>query len=404
MLTILHSGVRILFLTPELPFPAWGGGLIKSATLLAYMKPRYEVDVMCFRRSDLSKEQASWAAETGTMVTLQSLRRRTPVNLLRSVAAGVPLSILRNRSAGFAELVAQRLASGRYDAVFVDGWLMAQYLPKSFHGLRILHQHNAEHLMWQRQAASESHPLRRVLVGMESGRVRRYESSILRQFDVVFAVSEPDRRALQELDGELRVELLPNVPEPGMLDRPALSPPSGEPVVLFLGTLSWPPNLQGLRQFLQDALPLLRGRLPNAILVVGGRGTPAELARLAERVSGVELVGAFDDPEPLYRRARAFVELARGGSGTRVKVLNAMARGLPVVTTPDGAEGLDICPGEHALVGSTALEISDSLVHVLTNDSVWRMLAENGRRLVRERYTPEEAYRVLDGVFADRKR
>jgi glycosyltransferase involved in cell wall biosynthesis len=373
--------------------------LIKSATLLAYMKPRYEVDVMCFRRSDLSKEQASWTAETGTMVTLQSLRRRTPVNLLRSIAAGVPLSILRNRSASFARLVTQRLASRRYDAVFVDGWLMAQYLPKSFHGLRILHQHNAEHLMWQRQAASESHPLRRVLIGMESGRVRRYESSILPRFDVVFAVSEPDRRALQEFDGGLRVELLPNVPEPGLLDRPALSPPGGEPVVLFLGTLSWPPNLQGLVQFLQEALPLLRGRLPTATLVVGGRGAPTELARLAKRASGVELAGAFDDPEPFYRRARAFVELARGGSGTRVKVLNAMARGLPVVTTPDGAEGLGICPGEQALVGSTPAEIADSLVRVLTDDAAWAELAEKGRTLVRERFTPEVAFRALDDVL-----
>ncbi|MGH2555387.1 MAG: glycosyltransferase, partial [Actinomycetota bacterium] len=125
-----------------------------------------------------------------------------------------------------------------------------------------------------------------------------------------------------------------------------------------------------------------------------------DLVRLASRVQGVELIGAFDDPEPLYRRARAFIEVARGGSGTRLKVLNALARGLPVVTTPDGAEGLDIRPGVHALVGSTPAELSDALARVMSDDAIWASLADNGRRIVRERYVPETAYRALDRVFA----
>jgi len=133
---------------------------------------------------------------------------------------------------------------------------------------------------------------------------------------------------------------------------------------------------------------------------VGGRGAPADLSRLARRVAGVELVGAFDDSETLYRRARAFVEVARGGSGTRVKLLNALARGLPVVTTPDGAEGLDIRPGEHVLVGSSPSEISDALVRVMIDDALWKVLSANGRRLVRDLYVPDRAYRALDEVFA----
>jgi polysaccharide biosynthesis protein PslH len=297
--------------------------------------------------------------------------------------------------------VIQQSASGGYDAVFVDGWLMAQYAPTDFDGLRMLHEHNAEHVMWQRQVRLESNLLRRALVRIEAGRVRRYESSILRRFDVIFAVSEQDRRAISHLGGRAaRVEILPNVPEPGLLERTELSPPSGEAVCLFLGTLSWLPNVQGLRWFIDEVLPLLRTRLPGARLVIGGRGAPAELAALVARVAAVELVGAFVDPEPLYLRARAFVEVSLGGSGTRVKVLNAFARGLPVVSTPDGAEGLNISPGEHALVGSTPTEFADSLASVLSDDALWRSLAKNGRNLIRERFTPERAYRALDDVLA----
>jgi glycosyltransferase involved in cell wall biosynthesis len=334
------------------------------------------------------------------MPTDDHVKRRTPANLLRSWLAGMPLSIQRNHDPTFAILVAQRSLTG-YDALFVDGWLMAQYVPAGFSGLRILHEHNAEYVMWRRQIAMEPNPLRREIVRLESGRVRRYESSILRRFDVIFAVSEPDRQALMELaPSPVRLELLPNLPEPGLLERPSLSPPSSDPVCLFLGTLSWPPNLQGLRQFLRDVFPLLKRQLPDAKLLIGGRGAPPDLAGLAKRVSGVELVGSFDDPEPLYRQARAFVEIARGGSGTRVKVLNALARGVPVVATPDGVEGLDIRPGVEALVGSTPAEITDLLVRVLTDDAVWASLAERGRRLVRERFTPDVAFRSLDEVLA----
>src|SRR5207249_6110765 len=138
----------------------------------------------------------------------------------------------------------------------------------------------------------------------EAGRVRRYEASILRQFDVAFAVSEPDRQSLQGLGaGPSRVELLPNVAEPGLLDRAALSPKGGEPVILYLGTLSWQPNVEGLRHFLRQTLPRVRERLPRARVLVAGRGAPADLTRLTGRVPGIDLVGAFDDPEPPYRRA-----------------------------------------------------------------------------------------------------
>ena len=395
--------MRILFLTPELPHPAASGGTIKSAAVLRYLKGRHTVDLMCLRRGELSPEQAAWTAEMGEVVTVGFHRERSAATLLRSYATRVPLSIERNRSATLARLVTDRLARGRYDAVYVDGWLMAQYLPDGFRGLRVLHEHNAEHVMWQRQAGFETNLVRREIVRKEAERVRRYEASLLRRFDVVFAVSEPDRRALLDLESRpTRVEVLSNVPDSALLDRAALSPSHAEPMLLYLATLSWQPNLHGLQLFLKDAFPRIRERLPGLRFIVAGRGATPGLAKLAARIRGVELIGDVGDPEPLYRRARAFVEVARGGSGTRLKVLNALARGLPVVTTPEGAEGLEIRPGRHALVGGTVAETVDAVVRVMTDDAAWTALAEHGRRLICERYVPEVAFTGLDDVFPSR--
>jgi polysaccharide biosynthesis protein PslH len=392
--------MRILFLTSDMPYPARSGGTIKTMSVLQHLRRDHQVQVLCFRPGPLSPEQETWAAEIGPMVTVELRRGRSAWNLGRSYGAGVPMSVLRNRSRRMFRLASERLASGGFDAAFADGWLMAQYVPPGFHGLKVLHEHNAEHVMWRRQAELETSFARRALVRMEYTRVRAYESATVQRFDEVFAVSEEDRRALENLGpmpGSIR--LLPNVPQAGLLDRPPLEPPA-EATLLFLGTLGWPPNAAGLRSFLESGFPALRARRAGVRFVVAGAGAPSWLVRLVSDTPGVEYAGPLRDAETLYRRARAFLDVGVGGSGTRVKVLNAMARGVPVVSLPWGVEGLHAIPGEHALVGRNQSELVDLLGEVLGDDARWRALSESGRRLVRERYVPEVAFASLDAALA----
>jgi glycosyltransferase involved in cell wall biosynthesis len=114
----------------------------------------------------------------------------------------------------------------------------------------------------------------------------------------------------------------------------------------------------------------------------------------------VDFLGPVDEVEPLYRRARLFVEASRSGGGTRLKVLNALARGLPMVATPEGAEGLDTVPGEHLLVASDAESMAEAVRRLLSDDGLWRTLSESGRALVRGRYLAEAAYGPLDEALS----
>jgi glycosyltransferase involved in cell wall biosynthesis len=389
--------VRVLFLTPRQLGEPRGGGTIKSAAVLSYLEARHDVEVACFRGHD---EQA-WMRKGG-VVSIPLERDRSVRHLLSSYAAGVPLSIERNRSSTMAERVAMLLEPGHHDAVFVDGWLMAQYVPEGFSGIRLLHEHNAEHVMWRRHAELETNPVRRPLVRLEARRVRRYEAGLLARFDVVFAVSEHDRSTLAALvPSGPEIALLPNVADPALLDRPELTP-SPEPVLLFLATLSWPPNAEGLSRFLGDDFPALLERVPDARLVVAGSGASERLVRQVHESRGAEFTGPVDDDEALYARARCFVDVGVGGSGTKVKVLNALARGLPVVTRPDGAAGLEVSPGEHLLVGADREGMIASLEFVIQEDAAWASLSRKGRDLVRSRYVPEVAFGALDHALARR--
>jgi glycosyltransferase involved in cell wall biosynthesis len=387
--------MRILFLTPRPIDDPRSGGTIKSAALLSFLERDHEVDVAAFRAPDADP----WQRPNGETVTVPIERGRTGMNLARSYAAGVPLSIQRNRSREMRSQIERLTADRHHDVAFVDGWLMAQDLPEDFPGIRLLHEHNAEYVMWQRHAALETRRARRTLVRFEAGRVRRYERSILERFDTVFVVSEPDRRALLELgEAPEDVRVLPNVPDPELAERPSLNP-APDPVLLFFATLSWPPNAEGLTRFIAEGFPPLLERIPKARLVVAGSGAPDALIRFAQRARGVEYAGPVDDDERLYRRARCFVDVAVGGSGSRVKVLNALARGLPVVTTGEGAEGLDVVPGEHLLVADRPETMAGPAARVLTDEALWTSLRDAGRALIRDRYLPEVAFAELATVL-----
>lgn len=395
--------MRLLFLTPLFPYPPDSGGALKTWTILEFLRNRYDLDVLCFRRAELTSEQRAYA-ETfpGSLLALQLDRPRGVRNLLRSYAAGVPLSIYRNASEEMSAFIARQLRSTDYNAVFVDQWLMAQYLPPEFRGRRFLHLHNAEAAVWRRQAEFESVPWRRWTVRLEAMRVRRYERSLLGQFDRVLAVSEGDRQELRELGRDPgNIEVLPNVPDPRLLALPPLDVASLPRDVLYLGTLSWQPNLQGLMAFVEAAFPAFAQALPGSKLIIAGSGAPARLQQLAATHREIELISPAPDAEALYRRARVFLEPVRGGGGTKLKVLNAMARGLPVVTTLDGAQGIEAASGEHILLGHNPQDLLGGLRQVLGDDALWRRLSESGRQLLAERYQPEQAFQPLAQALSE---
>jgi glycosyltransferase involved in cell wall biosynthesis len=158
--------------------------------------------------------------------------------------------------------------------------------------------------------------------------------------------------------------------------------------------------VEGIIRFVRATFPLLRKAVPGARLVVAGSGPPPALASLVAATEGAELIGDVDDVEPLYRRARCFVDVGVGGAGTRVKLLNALARGLPAVAVSDAVEGLEAVPGEHLLVADDPVEVAGRIVRLLTDDDAWRSIRDRGRELIRSRYVPAIAFSALDEALS----
>ena len=393
--------MRILFLAFQFPYPPINGAAIKTLSLVDYLRRDHEVCVVSLRRGALSAGQEKWADSLAGVKTVKlDNKPRNAWTLLRSYAAGVPLRIERNRSSGMASLVKAEIDAFLPEVLLADGLSMAQYVPEEFEGLRVLHEHNAEYIIWQRQSEIET-GLRRWVAWLEAARLRRYEASMLGRFDIVFAVSDDDRRTLLDLGADPeRLRVLPNLPDRALLDMPAPVFEASEPVVLYFGTLSWQPNIEGLERVLTSVFPEVRRRAPEARLIVAGLGASRALAERVAATEGAEFLGEVEDPEALYRVARVLVDATRSGGGTRLKVLNALARGIPVVASKLAAQGLDVTSGEHLLVASGDSEMVDAIVLLLRDGNRWRALSENGRSFTRTRYVAEVAFRPLAEVLA----
>ncbi|MEO8456420.1 MAG: glycosyltransferase family 4 protein [Chloroflexota bacterium] len=378
-----------------MPYPADSGGAIKTLSVIEHLRKTHDVRLIAFSRTPLTPEQERWAKEDDVRTVVLD-KKRGALSLVRSYISRVPMSIERNHSSEMEKMVAESIREGSPDIIFVDGWLMAQYLPGDYTGLRMLHEHNAEHEMWERQAELESGP-RKPLAAREAARVKKYEADLLARFDVIFAVSEEDCASLRELGGDpKRIRLLPNIPDRALLDAPAPAFDTTQPLVLYLATLSWQPNIEGVQRFVSTVFPLVRRRYAEARLIVAGRGASDALRKRVQSTEGAEFVGEIDDPESLYEAARVFVDATTSGGGTRLKVLNALARGVPVVATSQAAAGLDIVAGEHLIVARNDQAMAEAIAHLMRDPVRWKILSQNGRALIRARYVSEVAFRALD--------
>jgi polysaccharide biosynthesis protein PslH len=223
--------------------------------------------------------------------------------------------------------------------------------------------------------------------------VRAYERMAYRNSELVLAVSDEDARAIRTLSGRQDgVRAIPISIDAGAV-RPKASV-TREPRLLFVGGLHWPPNLDAVLHFVRDVWPLVRKAVPSAKLtVVGRKDVPA--ARGIAATPGVTVAGYVDDIQPYFEASRAMVVPLRAGSGMRVKILDAFARGLPVVSTPTGHEGIDVRPGLHLLSAADAPRFAEAVLSVLADDRLAAGLATAARGLVEDRYDVSAVTRAL---------
>jgi glycosyltransferase involved in cell wall biosynthesis len=227
--------------------------------------------------------------------------------------------------------------------------------------------------LWRRQADAERHPLKRAVFRLEAAKMDRYERSAVQRFDHVIAVSETDRAAMAAMVPAERISVVPTGVDANAF-RPAVRNDNPEPVVLFLGSMDWEPNIDAVQHFVETTWPAIRAAVPAARFQVVGRNPANSIRRLASE--SVQIIGTVPSVLEHLHRAAAVVVPLRAGGGTRLKIYEAMAAGKAVISTTIGAEGLDYDDGRNILIADTPQVFADTVIGVLRDAGRRRRLED----------------------------
>ena len=303
--------------------------------------------------------------------------------LFGNLFAAWPYSVTSHQSAPMRRALAELAAQGR-----VDVWQLewTGYLPMidaALPGPRVVIAHNVDTLIWQRYYENEANPLKRAFLKTQWHKFRRFEKHAFRQATRVVAVSEEDAGLIRTQFGQPNVDVVDNG-----IDRAFFEQVQGQrdPTrILFLGALDWRPNLDAVGLLLDKIFPQVRQSEPAAKLWIVGRHPPASLVERARQTLGVELHADVADVRPYLGASGVMAVPLRIGGGSRLKILEALACGLPVVSTRVGAEGLLLKPGED-YVQAEEDAMADALVQAVRNPAAMQAMAEHGRRIVLDTY------------------
>jgi glycosyltransferase involved in cell wall biosynthesis len=377
--------MKILFLSTWFPYPLSQGSKIRAYHLLKALAQRHEVALVSFEDMPL---EAAWVDHVRQFCRRVEIVPRNPFHFppLKTLLGWFslqPSAVNASYSPEMAARVRQVISAWKPDCVVALTFVAAPYALQVPGAVRIADiDFPVTFMLYEmyRQAKGAFKRLNRWLAWQK---FRRYERNLYKKFDLCLVVSERDCQMSLDQIG-LRAEKVAVIPNGAALDGEYLAEPVPN-TLIFNGALTYPVNFDAANYFLKEIFPLVLDQAPEAVFRITGRteGVPIEKLPLGEHAM---LTGFLDDVRPAVASSWACVVPLREGGGTRLKILEAMALGTPVISTSKGAEGLAVNHGEHILIADEPGEFAWQVLRVLSDASLRKTLAENGCRLIREKY------------------
>jgi glycosyltransferase involved in cell wall biosynthesis len=392
----------ILFLSNVLPYPLDAGPKVRSYYVLRYLAQYHRVTLLAHTRAGdtpAAIEHLRSFCHAVHPVPITRSRVQDARHLASSLVSAKPFLVLRDDLASMRAAMANVTAQQQFDAVHADQLSTAPYALALAKLRRVLDQHNAVWTIVERLARNETFLPKRWLLKRETRLLQHHEAAMGQAFDQVITVTEQDRRALEFPDAPTRAPMLtipicidPNDVVPVKRNAKAQN-------IACVGGMFYPPNVDGVLWFARQVLPRVWNEFPHTKFFIVGSRPARELVRLGEREPRIVVTGYVADTRPYLADSAAFVVPLRAGGGMRVKILDAWARALPVVTTTIGGEGISVRHGENVLVADTPDAFAQAIIQLLRDPAAADQLARAGRAWVETAYHWRTIYRAFDVVY-----
>ena len=378
--------MKILWVKTDFLHPTTRGGQIRTLEMLRRLHARHEVHYAAFDDPE-HPEGLQRAGEYSTRaypVRHRVASKRSPrflLDLLRGVVSPLPVAVGRYRSDEMRRLISSLRQKENFDSVICDFLAPAP----NIEDLRncVLFQHNVETAIWQRHHQHAPDPLRRAYLGMQASKMFEYERDVCRSVAHVIAVSDADAELMRSMFGAASVSAVPTGVDIEYF-TPSTAAAAGADLV-FVGSMDWLPNIDGVKWFTAEILPLIRARRPACTVAIVGRKPGPDIVSLSG--GGIQVTGTVPDVRPHLWGASVSIVPLRIGGGTRLKIYESMAAGTAVVSTTVGAEGLDVSSPENILLADTPQTFADACLRLLDDAQQRRRVSAAAHELVSTRFS-----------------
>lgn len=392
--------MKILMLTPYLPYPLLSGGQIRTYNLLKKLAEKYEVTLFALIKEESERQYIPELEKYCAKVRVFKRSRKpfTFRNIFQTAFSSFPFLVIRNHVPETIRAVEEELQAEHYDVIHAETFYMMPNIPQTNVPI-ILVEQTIEYLGYE-SYADKIHfwPLRQILK-VDINKIRRWEEHYWRSCTKLITMSEDDRGFINQTINELeKIEVVSNGVDVKWFAQKDRTPPKDH-TILSVGTFNWLPNVEAVKYLVEKVWPLVKEKLPSTKLWIVGNAPTPEIFSYQKKDNSITITGGIPDIRDAFTGAHVLVAPVFSGKGTRYKILEAMAAGTPIVATEIAVEGLGVEHGVEVLIGNTAEELADLTAKVLQSPSLQKKLAENGKKFVQSQYDWSYIAKKLDRIY-----
>jgi polysaccharide biosynthesis protein PslH len=393
--------MKILFVCHRLPFPPNRGGKIRPFHMIHHLGRKHSVVVASLAHTEDELREGRPLSNHCERVIAEVLPNRTRwTQAAAALPTPTPSSVAYFWSRRLAQRIQEASAKESFDAAIVHCAFVAQYVRHLRCDFRMLDYGDVDSGKWFDYARSRAFPLS-IGYRFEAEKLRRYERQLTTEFDLCTATTLGELEEVRKLNSQVPSALIPKGVDLSYF-HPRPQNPRDSAVLVFLGRMDYFPNIDGTLYFAEHIFPIIRRSVPQAqFRIVGSNPTPA-IQRLA-KLPGISVTGHVPDVRPYLQDAALAVAPLRIARGTQNKILEFLAMGVPVVTTPEAAKGVAASSGQHFLVAGTPDAFAGQVVRLLEDPELRETFSSAGRRPLAEAHSWPNSMRILDGLLENHR-
>jgi glycosyltransferase involved in cell wall biosynthesis len=392
--------MKILMLTPYLPYPLLSGGQIRTYNLLKKLSSKHQITLFSLIKNEEEKQYVKELEKYCHKVQVFKRTEKpfTLKNIFKTLFSSYPFLVIRNQAEGSLEAVKKEIATEDYDLIHAETFYMMPHIPECQIPI-ILVEQTIEYLGYESYAKKAS-PILKPLLNIDVNKIRLWEKHYWQKAKRLIVMSEEDRQFIAKELAKEKIDVVANGVDTKWFAEKKRHL-AKNPTILSVGTFKWLPNIEAVDFLVKKVWPLIKIKVPQANLLIVGNAPTAKVLAYGDKDPQIIVAGRVEDIRDAFQSAHVLLAPVFSGKGTRYKILEAMASGTPVVASKIAVEGLNIKNGQHVLISNDAQNLADLTVKVLNDKALWQKLSKNGKEFVAKNYDWDLISQQLDKIYQE---